>query len=176
MAGDLLMEESARAAGVKLTERKKKTAESFHGKVFARLDPRPRPLPGAIALLRALSRAKIPYGIATSGKRESIKSALRGLTLPSNVIVIDGAAAEKAKPEPDLFLLCREQLAIPATDCFVIGDAIWDMLAARRAGMLPIGLLSGGRGEEELYRAGALRVYQGAADLLGSIHQLGIHI
>jgi len=56
----------------------------------------------------------------------------------------------------------------------VVGDAVWDLLAARRAGMLSVGLLSGGYGEEELVRAGAFRVYQDPADLRASLDELGV--
>jgi phosphoglycolate phosphatase-like HAD superfamily hydrolase len=61
-----------------------------------------------------------------------------------------------------------------AHDCFVVGDALWDLLAARRARMLSIGLLSGGYGEDELLGAGAFRVYRDAAELCDSLDALGV--
>jgi phosphoglycolate phosphatase-like HAD superfamily hydrolase len=51
---------------------------------------------------------------------------------------------------------------------------VWDLLAARRARMLCIGLLSGGYGEDELTRAGAFRVYRDAAELHASLDELGV--
>jgi phosphoglycolate phosphatase-like HAD superfamily hydrolase len=90
------------------------------------------------------------------------------------MVVVDRSDVERAKPEPDLFLACQRRLNIPPEECYVVGDAVWDLLAARRAGMLSIGLLSGGYGEEELARAGAYRVYEDAADLLANIYQLGL--
>jgi phosphoglycolate phosphatase-like HAD superfamily hydrolase len=81
---------------------------------------------------------------------------------------------ERAKPEPDLFLACQEKLKVRREECYVVGDAVWDLLAARRAGMLGIGLLSGGYGEQELAQAGVYRVYANPAELLGSIYQLGL--
>jgi phosphoglycolate phosphatase-like HAD superfamily hydrolase len=81
---------------------------------------------------------------------------------------------QRAKPEPDLFLACAEQLRVPADECFVVGDAVWDLLAARRAHMLSIGLLSGGYGEDELIRAGAFRVYRDPEELRGSLDELGL--
>jgi phosphoglycolate phosphatase-like HAD superfamily hydrolase len=80
----------------------------------------------------------------------------------------------RAKPEPDLFLACQQRLGVSAGDCYVIGDAVWDLLAARRAGMLSIGLLSGGYGEDELSRAGAFRVYRDPAELHQSLDELGV--
>ena len=59
-------------------------------------------------------------------------------------------------------------------DCTVVGDAVWDLLAARRAGMLSVGLLTGGYGEDELGRAGAFRVYRDPAELDASLDELGI--
>ena len=80
----------------------------------------------------------------------------------------------RAKPEPDLFLACQQRLGVGADDCYVIGDAVWDLLAARRAGMLGVGLWSGGYGEDELSQAGAFRVYRDAAELLRSLDELGV--
>ena len=82
----------------------------------------------------------------------------------------------RGKPEPDLFLASRKRLGTQAEDCIVVGDAIWDHVGARRAGMLSIGVLTGGYGEEELYHAGAFRVYRNIADLLHNLDELGILI
>ena len=79
-----------------------------------------------------------------------------------------------AKPNPDLFLVAAERLHMATRDCFVVGDSIWDLLAAQRAGALGIGVLSGGYGREELERAGAYRVYEDPAALLGHLDELGI--
>jgi phosphoglycolate phosphatase-like HAD superfamily hydrolase len=89
-------------------------------------------------------------------------------------VVVDRSDVERAKPEPDLFLACQEKLKVRREECYVVGDAVWDLLAARRAGMLGIGLLSGGYGEQELAQAGTYRVYANPAELLGSIYQLGL--
>jgi beta-phosphoglucomutase-like phosphatase (HAD superfamily) len=89
-------------------------------------------------------------------------------------VIVDRNDVERAKPEPDLFLACQDRLGVQPQECYVIGDAVWDLLAARRAGMLGIGLLSGGYGQEELYQAGAYRVYRNPAELLDSIYQLGL--
>ena len=59
-------------------------------------------------------------------------------------------------------------------DCYVVGDAVWDLLAARRARMLSVGLMSGGYGEDELTRAGAFRVYRDADELRRALDELGL--
>ena len=86
--------------------------------------------------------------------------------------MIDRGDVRRAKPEPDLFLACQVALGVEPEDCYVVGDAVWDLLAARRARMLSVGLLSGGYGADELQRAGAFRVYEDPADLLNHIDEV----
>ena len=105
---------------------------------------------------------------------QDAKKSLDALHLPARTVIVDRDDVERAKPEPDLFLACQSRLGVKPEECYVIGDAVWDLLAARRAGMLGIGLLSGGYGQEELYQAGAYRVYSNPAELLDSIYQLGL--
>ena len=94
--------------------------------------------------------------------------------MPPDMVVVERGDVLRAKPEPDLFLACQERLGVAIADCYVVGDAVWDLLAARRAGMLSVGLLTGGYGEDELRAAGAFRVYRDAAELLDSLDELGL--
>jgi phosphoglycolate phosphatase-like HAD superfamily hydrolase len=80
----------------------------------------------------------------------------------------------RAKPDPDLFLAAARGLGIPVESAVVVGDSVWDLLAAQRARALGVGLLSGGYGDDELMRAGAYRVYQDPADLLRHLDELGV--
>jgi beta-phosphoglucomutase-like phosphatase (HAD superfamily) len=89
-------------------------------------------------------------------------------------VIVARGDVQRAKPEPDLFLTCAERLGVPAGECYVVGDAVWDLLAARRAGMFSVGLQTGGYGEDELTRAGAFRVYRDAEELRESLDELGI--
>jgi len=176
MSGELLMEASAREAGRNLSSADMKSADRRHARYFARLIPTPRPLDGAVLLLQKLRQRRVPHGIATSGKGKGIQSAITALKLPRGAVVVDGSSATQAKPAPDLFIQCQRRLAVAEKDCFVVGDATWDILAARRAGMLAVGLLSGGFGDDELYRAGAFRVYRDPQELMDSIGHLGISL
>ena len=133
-----------------------------------------RPLPGAVELLRELRAGGIVHGIATSGRRPEIDRSLEALGVPPEIPVVARGDVLRAKPEPDLFVACAERLEVAPEDCYVVGDAVWDLLAARRAGMLSVGLLSGGYGEGELTSAGAFRVYRDAAELRDSLDELGI--
>jgi HAD superfamily hydrolase (TIGR01509 family) len=174
MSGGLITRAAAHELGRELSAEEVEQLQRRHGEVYKTVLPERTPLPGALDLLRHLRDNKIKYGIATSGKRQDAKASLDVLDLPSDAVIVDRTAVERAKPEPDLFLACQDQLGVPPSECYVVGDAVWDLLAARRAGMLGIGLLSGGYGEEELARAGAYRVYADPADLLSQIFQLGL--
>ena len=174
MSGGLLAEAAGHEIGRPLSKGKIEQLQKRAGVVYKKLMPERRPLPGALEILRHLRKEKIKHGIATSGRRVDAKKSLDALHLPADTVVIDRDDVERAKPEPDLFLACQDRLGVQPQECYVIGDAVWDLLAARRAGMLGIGLLSGGYGQEELYRAGAYRVYSNPAELLDFIYQLGL--
>jgi HAD superfamily hydrolase (TIGR01509 family) len=131
-------------------------------------------LPGAQQLLSTLTQAHVPWAIATSGKGEFARKTLRVLEIDSEVPVITRDQVQHAKPDPDLFLAAAERLEIDIEKSIVVGDSVWDLLAARRARALGVGLLSGGYGEEELGRAGAYRVYQDPLDLLRHLDEVGV--
>jgi len=174
MSGGLFTRAVAREAGRPLSDDEAKSIQARHGSLFRDLLPERRPLPGAVELLRSLRDAGIAHGIATSGRHPEIDASLVALGVPPETVVIDRGDVLRAKPEPDLFLKCQEQLGVTPADCYVVGDAVWDLLAARRAGMLSVGLLSGGYGWDELMSAGAFRVYRDPADLHRSLDELGI--
>jgi phosphoglycolate phosphatase-like HAD superfamily hydrolase len=88
--------------------------------------------------------------------------------------VVTRDQVERAKPDPDLFLAAADRLGVDVTETVVVGDSVWDLLAARRARALGVGLLSGGYGLDELERAGAYRVYQDPADLLLHLDEIGV--
>jgi HAD superfamily hydrolase (TIGR01509 family) len=173
MSGGLFARAVAREVGRDLTPEEVEEIQRRHGEVFRDLLPERRPLPGAVELLAELRRRGIAHGIATSGRRPEIDVSLDALGVPPETMVVARGDVARAKPEPDLFLACQQALGVAPTDCYVIGDAVWDLLAARRARMLSIGLLSGGYGEDELLSAGAFRVYQDAAELRRSLDELG---
>src|SRR5207245_10527039 len=130
--------------------------------------------PAAVARLRGLRQVGVPHGIATSGRRPEIDASLAALEVPPSTVVVERGEVSRAKPAPDLFLACQQRLGVSVHDCYVVGDAVWDLLAARRAGMLSVGVLSGGYGEDELIRAGAYRVCRAAAELGRRLAALGV--
>jgi len=174
MSGGLFTRAAARELGHEIDAAVAAALQKRHGELFRQFLPERRPLPGAVELLAYLRSTGIPHGIATSGGRPEIDASLAALGVPPQTVVIDRASVARAKPEPDLFFACQRAIGVEAAECYVVGDAIWDLLAARRAGMLAIGLMSGGYGEDELSRSGAFRVYRDAAELHKSLDELGV--
>ena len=174
MSGGLFTRAVARELGRELTDEEAAKVQAVHGELFRELLPERRPLPGAAELLAHLRGQGVTHGIATSGRRPEIDRSLEALGVPPETVVVERGDVARAKPEPDLFVECARRLDVHAEDCYVVGDAVWDLLAARRAHMLSVGLLSGGYGSEELERAGAYRVYRDAAELRISLDELGV--
>ncbi len=174
MSGGLFARAAAREAGREFSPDEVEALQRRHGELYRELLPERRPLPGAVQLLADLREHGVTHGIATSGRRPEIDASLAALGVPDDMVVVERGDVARAKPEPDLFLACAERLGMPPADCYVVGDAVWDLLAARRAGMLSVGLLSGGYGEAELVAAGAYRVYRDAEELRESLDELGV--
>jgi HAD superfamily hydrolase (TIGR01509 family) len=174
MSGGLFTRAVARELGRPLSAEEVEGIQRRHGELYRELLPERRPLPGAVDLLAELRSSGIAHGIATSGRRPEIDASLEALGVGPQAVVIARGDVRRAKPEPDLFLACAQRLGIAPDDCYVVGDAVWDLLAARRARMLSVGLLSGGYGEDELTRAGAFRVYRDAEELQESFDELGL--
>jgi HAD superfamily hydrolase (TIGR01509 family) len=174
MSGGLFVNALLRETGHRVTAEEAARVQADHARAYARLVGEVRPLPGARELLAYLSRVGVPWAIATSGRLESAHPALQVLELAPGVPVVTRDQVKHAKPDPDLFLAATRSLGVEAAASVVVGDSVWDVLAARRARALVVGLLSGGYGEGELERAGAYRVYQDPADLLRHLDEVGV--
>jgi HAD superfamily hydrolase (TIGR01509 family) len=176
MSGGLFTRAVARELGRELSPEVAREVQERHDRLFRELLPpeERRPLPGAVELLADLREQGVIHGIATSGRRPSIDASLDSLRIPQDTVVVQRGDVARAKPEPDLFLECAARLGVAVEECYVVGDAVWDLLAARRARMLSIGVLSGGYGADELQVAGAYRVYRDVAELHGSLDELGV--
>jgi HAD superfamily hydrolase (TIGR01549 family) len=174
MSGGLFVNALARETGREVSAEEAERIHEVHSEAFKRYSSQVRALPGAPELLAYLTKAGVPWAIATSGRFESARLSLHLLGVDDDVLMITRDMVRHAKPDPDLFLAAAEKLGVPIEDSVVIGDSIWDLLAARRARALGVGLLSGGYGREELERAGAYRVYNDPADLLRHLDEVGV--
>ena len=174
MSGGLLSNMLLRETGLEFSAERIERLQRLHADAYKRVSKDVRPLPGARALVAALTDTDIPWAIATSGRMETARPVLETLGVElSRVPVITRNLVKHAKPDPDLFLAAAERLGVAIEAASVVGDSVWDMLAARRARSLGIGLLSGGYGTDELERAGAYRVYEDPADLLDHLDEVG---
>ena len=174
MSGGLFVNALLRETGHTVSTEEAERLQQLHGEAFKRYVSQVRPLPGARELLDYLTNANVPWAVATSGRLESASLSLRLLGIEHNVPIITRDLVRHAKPDPDLFLAAAKKLNVEINDSVVVGDSIWDLLAARRARALGVGLLSGGYGREELERAGAYRVYNDPADLLAHLDEVGV--
>jgi len=174
MSGGLFISALSRETGHSVSAEEAERLQRIHAEAFARYASQVRPLPGARELLEHLTRVHIPWAIATSGRRESARHSLELLGVSDDAVIITRDQVRHAKPDPDLFIAAAERLGVDVADSVVVGDSVWDLLAARRARALGIGLLSGGYGRDELERAGAYRVYDDPADLLRHLDEVGV--
>jgi len=174
MSGGLFVNALFREIGRPINQKDIDTVTRKHAEAYARMRDTVRVLPGSKQLLHHLTENKVAWAIATSGRLATAKPLLDLLDIPKDVPIITRDQVERAKPDPDLFIAAANRLNVDIEHSVVVGDSIWDLLAARRARALSIGLLSGGYGEDELQAAGAYRVYKDPADLLNHLDEVGV--
>jgi HAD superfamily hydrolase (TIGR01509 family) len=174
MSGGLFVTALLRELGAAIDEDAIARLPELHAQAYARHYSGVRPLPGASELLASLTDQGVPWAIATSGAERSAGPARELLGLPRDTPFVTRDLVRYAKPDPDLFLTAAESIGVDIRHSIVVGDSVWDLLAARRAGALGIGLLSGGYGREELIYAGAFRVYEDPGDLLAHLDEVGV--
>jgi HAD superfamily hydrolase (TIGR01509 family) len=174
MSGRSLVRQLVRENGLHSSKIDVEQLEKKHDTVFNKSISSIQPLPGADKLLRHLSQLGVGWAIATTGGKEQTKRLLRTLRIPPKTVVVTGDDVAKGKPSPDVFVSAAKQLGVPVEHCVVVGDSVWDMLAAGRRRALSVGFLSGGYSQAELEQAGAFRVYADPADMLKHIEDVGL--
>jgi HAD superfamily hydrolase (TIGR01549 family) len=175
MSGGLFTSALLRETGFDIDPELVERLQRLHQEAYLRYASRVRPLPGTLDLLAHLTEVGMPWAIATSGRMMTAKVTLEALGIDPQVVpVVTRDDVRHAKPDPDLFVAAADRLGVNVADAVVVGDSIWDLLAARRARSLGVGLLSGGYGAEELERAGAYRVYEDPRDLLKHLDEIGV--
>jgi HAD superfamily hydrolase (TIGR01509 family) len=173
MSGGLFTHQLLREVGREIDKETIDRLRKRHAEKFVVLSEDVAPIPGAVKLLKELTRLELPWAIATSGRMETARSNLESVGVdPDKAVVVTRDQVKYAKPDPDLFVEAARRLGTTTTGSYVIGDSIWDMIAAARCGALGIGLLSGGYGRDELERSGAIRVYDDPADLLVHLDEI----
>src|SRR5438105_4540393 len=156
MSGGLFTNQLLRETGLEISKERTERVHQRHADAYRRYAHQVRPLPGARELLAWLTEQRIPWALATSGRMESASLTLAALGVdPASTPVVTRDQVRYAKPDPDLFTAAAERLSAPIETAMVVGDSIWDMLAATRCRALGAGLPSGGYGDDELRPAGA---------------------
>jgi HAD superfamily hydrolase (TIGR01549 family) len=174
MSGRALVRQLVREISQEQQKLRIEALEEKHDAEFVNVAKTIHPLPGSQDLLDCLTQRRVRWAIATTGSKKQTNRLLRRLLIPAITVVITGDDVAKAKPSPDVFVMAAKRLNVPIERCIVVGDSIWDMLAAGRRRALAVGLLSGGYSKEELEESGAFRVYTDLGDLLQHIEDLGI--
>ncbi|WP_032404569.1 HAD family hydrolase [Rhodococcoides fascians] len=151
-------------------------AKKLHGEYYADASSDLEVLADARELLADLDTRGLTVVLATSAP-ESELSTLRDLldVEDSVAVVTSGEDAEVAKPEPDIVAVALERAGVQAERAVMVGDSVWDIEAAGRAGVRAIGVLSGGISRSELLDAGAVAVFDDPADLLANIETSPIY-
>lgn len=124
-------------------------------------------LPGARKLLQRVADAHLQVVLATSAPDHEL--ALLRSTLDCDDLVSAITSSEdvaEAKPRPDIVEVALDRAGVSAERAVFVGDTVWDVKAAQRAGVTCIGVLSGGISRAELEGAGAAAVFENAEDLL----------
>ena len=140
MSGGLFVNALLRETGHQLTKQETVDLQRLHADAYARLVAQVRPLPGARELLDYLSKKRVRWAVATSGRMESAAPALKILGVdPNKVTVITRDQVRYAKPDPDLFLAAAKKPGVAMSASVVVGDSVWDLLAARRGNPILVG-------------------------------------
>ena len=130
-----------------------------------------RPFPGAADLLRECQANRLAVVIATSAVADELDALLVKLDAGDAIDAITTADdVEKPKPDPEVFQKALEAGAVDPRRALAVGDSIWDIRAARAAGVGCIAVETGGYSEHELNEEGAIRVYRDVGELLDQFY------
>ncbi|MGV8875065.1 MAG: HAD family hydrolase [Rhodococcus sp. (in: high G+C Gram-positive bacteria)] len=163
MDGSKLLESLVGSSDSALAEKAKK----LHGEYYTAASGDLEVLPGARELLAEIKSRGIAVVLATSAPEGELSTLRDLLDVEDSVAVVtSGDDADVAKPEPDIIAVALERAGVESTRAVMVGDSVWDIEAAGRAGVRAIGVLSGGISRAELLDAGAVAVFEDPADLL----------
>jgi HAD superfamily hydrolase (TIGR01509 family) len=167
MGGDQLV---AAVAGDEVEKRLGDEVREQQGELYEELIDEVRPMEGSRELILGLREAGNRVVLASSAKSDEIDHYLDLLDARE---IVDGWTTaddvESTKPEPDLVHAAIDKAGCEPSDATLIGDTVWDVLAAHRAGVETLGVLTGGFSADELWDAGAKQVYESVKELLAQL-------
>ncbi|HEY0260649.1 MAG TPA: HAD family hydrolase [Lacisediminihabitans sp.] len=143
-------------------------ASALHGEHYAAAAGALRAFAGARELVAAVADHGLQAVLASSAPEDELAMLRAVLDIEGEVTTVTSAGdVGEAKPAPDIVEVALRRAGVRPERALMIGDSVWDIEAAARAGVRCIALLSGGTGAGELTDAGAVAIYDDAADLLG---------
>ncbi|HWI44659.1 MAG TPA: HAD family hydrolase [Rubrobacter sp.] len=144
--------------------------QDLHSEYYAELQEYGHPLPGAKELISSLKGRGYEVWLVTSAEDEELEHHMQELEAEDSVDgIVNSSAVENPKPAPDIFEEALRRAGATADETVAVGDAVWDLEAAREAGIRTVAVLTGGAYHKEaLEAAGAVAVYEDCAALLES--------
>jgi len=142
--------------------------QEYHSEFYEGFQKFGHPLPGAKELISSLKERGYEVWFVTSAKDEELEHHMQELEAEGNIDgVVNSSAVDNPKPAPDIFEESLRRAGTTADETVAVGDALWDVEAAKAAGIRTVAVLSGGAfSEEDLEEAGAVAVYEDCAALL----------
>jgi HAD superfamily hydrolase (TIGR01509 family) len=129
-----------------------------------------QPFPQARELLRELAGRGAKVVLATSANPRELAALRAALDVEDALATVTSSAdAASSKPDPDILQAALQQSGVDASRSIMVGDTVWDVEAAARAGLPCIGVLTGGICGSELTAAGAVAIYDDVAALLAGL-------
>jgi HAD superfamily hydrolase (TIGR01509 family) len=141
--GKRLAREVCALAGQPIDEARAEVIDKRCGDIYEELNRDPRALPGVRRLFDTIDSRGLKSAIATSSRKEQVKTSVDALGLTKEPTIVDASHVEHAKPEPDLLLRAAEELGVDPSRAWYVGDSTWDMGASVAAAMIPIGVTAG---------------------------------
>jgi HAD superfamily hydrolase (TIGR01509 family) len=151
-------------------DEKGEKVDELHGELYLEMQEHGHPLPGAKELVASLAERGYQIWFVTSAKPEELEQYLEQLATEGRISgIVNSSDVENSKPAPDIFELALEKAGATPDETVAVGDAVWDVEAADRAGIRTVAVLTGGAfSRQELKEAGAVAVYRDCAALLES--------
>ena len=148
-----------------------KTIEAYRAELWKRdYMKQVRAFPEVRELFQKILRRGVRVALASSAKADELE-VYKQIAGIDDLVETETSAddASRSKPHPDIFAAALKRLGTPADRAVVVGDTPWDAIAARKAGVRPVGVLCGGFPEADLRAAGAIAIFRDPADLLSRL-------
>lgn len=150
-------------------------AQELHSRYYRDSAPLLRRLPGARELLERIHALGLQVVLATSAPEDELAMTRKVLACDDLLSAVTSSEdVGTAKPRPDIIEVALQRAGVDAHDAVYVGDAVWDVEACKRAGVVSLAVLTGGVSRGELENAGAQEVFDSAQELCERISETPI--